>query len=193
MTPPTSPKTKASCCLPARATADRVNTSPTITKVAKHDDAERVTIPGGEALIGTNTPLIPQDEEGPLRRKKLASFQMDATQVTNGRFRRFVDATGYVTQAESIGNNFVFSALLPDHAAPTRGVANAPWWREVEGACWHSPLGPGSDTIGLEDHRVVHITWNDACVFAKWAGGRLPSEAQWEHAARGGLGDVRFP
>ena len=153
----------------------------------------RLDIPGDLALLGTDQPFFPIDGEGPLRKKKLSAFRMDATSVTNLQFGAFVADTDYVTDAERLGDSLVFQGLLPKEAPPSQAVVDAPWWRMIMGANWRDLFGPGTAGQLIEDHPVVHVSWNDATAYAAWAGGRLPMEAEWEHAARGGLGDVLFP
>lgn len=151
------------------------------------------SIPGGKAQLGTDMPQIPVDEESPIRMSSLRPYWMDAYVVSNARFAAFVAATGYETEAERLGDSFVFYGFLPDEGRHYQSVAAAPWWRMVPGANWRQPFGKDIDMPPEADHPVVHISWNDAQAFATWAGGRLPSEAEWEHAARGGLGNVIFP
>lgn len=153
----------------------------------------RVRFEPARTFVGTDEPFIAGDGEGPRRPVRLRAFELETTTVTNARFAAFVAATGYVTEAERYGWSPVFRLLLPEGARfmPTTGPT--PWWIRVDGAFWKVPEGPGSDLTGREDHPVVQVSWNDANAFAKWCGGRLPGEAEWEHAARGGLPDPRFP
>ncbi|MEO1703797.1 MAG: formylglycine-generating enzyme family protein [Pseudomonadota bacterium] len=183
-----------SCCAPSRPGSSGLGSEAPLAGAPGTPPARDVVeIPGGVGLVGTNAPHLPVDCEGPLRQVKLKRFWMDRGAVTNARFAAFVAATGYETEAERLGWSFVFAAHVPASYGPTEGVLEAQWWRRVDGATWRAPNGPGTEGAALPDHPVVQVSWSDARAFAAWAGGRLPTEAEWEHAARGGLGDVTFP
>ncbi|MFO6448347.1 formylglycine-generating enzyme family protein [Erythrobacter sp. NE805] len=154
-----------------------------------------VHIPGGTFTMGSER-FYP--EEAPLRRVRVDPFWIDAAPVTNAQFAAFVAATGHVTLAEIPPDPKDYPGLLPgmDRAGslvftrpegPVDTHDAAQWWRFVAGACWRHPLGPGSDLEGLSDHPVVQVAYADALAYAKWAGKDLPTEAEFEFAARGGL------
>ena len=134
----------------------------------------------------------PFDDEGPVRAVDVEAFLIGATPVTNAEFAAFVSETRHTTDAERSGWSFVFH-LFVDNPDGLQRVAEAPWWVAVPGATWDHPFGPESDLDRLDTHPVVHVSWNDARAYAGWAGGRLPTEAEWEYAARGGLAQQRYP
>ena len=150
-------------------------------------------VPGGFFDMGARKSSHAGDLDAPRRKVKVAPFAIAPTAVTNAQFARFAAATGYRTVAEIEGWSFVFHLLVARPQANPRVPVGMPWWREVPGACWSAPEGPGSSIQGREDHPVVHIAWYDAVAYCRWSGLRLPSEVEWERAARGGLARQKFP
>lgn len=146
--------------------------------------------------MGTNASFgFPEDGEGPVRTVRLSAFTIAAHAVTNLQFAAFVDDTGYVTDAERFNWSFVFQGLLPlDLRRCIVSVSTeTPWWLPVPHAWWAQPEGSGSTVLDRLDHPVVHVSWNDATAYCAWSGTRLPTEAEWECAARGGLEQAIFP
>lgn len=196
------------CCAPGRGSEERKSSDRSTGSVAfgrltvpssapDTDGTAMVTIPEGTFRMGSQSPeAFPDDGEGPVREIRLSAFQIDRCAVSNEAFDRFVQHTGYITEAERFGWSFVFAGLATRAARreASRGrVDAAPWWLAVEGADWRHPHGPESDLDSLDQHPVTHVSWNDAQMYAGWRGVRLPTEAEWERASRGGLDQALFP
>nr|WP_285666901.1 formylglycine-generating enzyme family protein [Actinorhabdospora filicis] len=150
-----------------------------------------VAVPAGEYLLGGDGGY-PADAEGPVRAVALDGFHLDATAVTVAKFATFAKATGYLTTAETEGWSYVFHLLVHHEAEVLDArVPETPWWFPVRGASWRHPGGPASQAVA--NHPVTHVSWFDAAAYASWAGKRLPTETEWEAAARGGLVGARYP
>jgi len=184
-----------SCCAPGRLDRPEVEAGSLPAPGASVDFDWRHIPGGGYLLGGSDHDANPEDGEGPPRRVTLSSFRISATTVTNAQFAGFVKATGYRTEAERFGSSLVFHTLVSRRVARSvrRRIDGSPWWWEVPDASWRWPAGRGSHVTLKSEHPVVHVSWNDALAYCGWAGVHLPTEAQWEAAARGGLVGARYP
>ncbi len=193
-----SPLPLMPCCAPTKQRAAILESSRSRSasrlRAASGSTADMVRLDGGRYLAGSeDADAVVADGEGPVRPVIVDPFFIDAYPVTNQSFSEFIRATGYKTEAERFGWSFVFAGHLDGRADALEHPVGLPWWRKVEGADWNHPEGPGSSIASRGEYPVTQISWNDAASYAAWAGKRLPSEAEWEFASRGGLEQKRYP
>jgi formylglycine-generating enzyme required for sulfatase activity len=198
------PDPPSPCCVPSKQRLTQLAVS--IRSSAERPRAttgsleNMVRLDAARFHMGSESPeAFPADGEGPVRQVTLSAFHISKFAVTNRQFAKFVRRAAYRTEAERFGWSFVFRNHLPDAIGGTgfslswRTMPGTRWWVRVDGADWAHPEGPDSSVLARPDHPVVHVSWYDALAYCAWAGYRLPTEAEWEYAARGGLDQKTYP
>ena len=192
-------ETPPTCCAVSRDTPQPAPTgfnlrNPVSSKSTV--DSDMSLVPGGVFSMGTDYEgAFSSDGEGPVRKVYVDPFYIDKIAVTNTKFARFTRETGYRTEAEKFGWSFVFYLFIAERAgiSSLQSPSGTPWWKRIDGSSWRHPEGPSSNIKDRMNHPVVHMSWNDAIEYCNWSGKRLPTEAEWEFAARGGLEKKIFP